>query len=165
VGLRARVPRWLNVMTALLMVVGGGGEARAQLKVTGDTGFGPLVDEALADARDRVFGVGGEVNVFLSKPKLALGAASFRNSARAPAPKDSWSCSPWPIRPSRWSKHHDKNTIQHPAVAVAAARLRSAHRSQRTPRRRMDHLEREARECERRDIRPRFARGAAGAGT
>ena len=45
----------------------------AEWKVTGDTGFGPLIDEALADIKDRVFGIGGEVNVFLPKPKLLLG--------------------------------------------------------------------------------------------
>jgi hypothetical protein len=46
----------------------------AQFKVTVDTGGSPLVSALLADGKDRVFGIGGEVNVFLPKPKLLLGA-------------------------------------------------------------------------------------------
>lgn len=44
-----------------------------QLKVTSDTGTGPIANELLAGAKDRVFGIGGEVNVFLPTPKLLLG--------------------------------------------------------------------------------------------
>ncbi len=46
----------------------------AQFKVTGDTGTGPIADELLAGDKDRVFGVGAEINVFLPKSKLLLGA-------------------------------------------------------------------------------------------
>jgi len=45
-----------------------------QFKVTSDRGTGPIADELLAGLKDRVFGIGGEVNVFLPKPKLVLGA-------------------------------------------------------------------------------------------
>jgi hypothetical protein len=45
----------------------------AQLKVTSDTGTGPIADDLLAGVKDRVFGIGGEVNAFLPKPKLLLG--------------------------------------------------------------------------------------------
>ena len=41
--------------------------------MTSDTG-GPLATAALASDKDRVFGVGAEVNVFLPKSKLLLGA-------------------------------------------------------------------------------------------
>jgi hypothetical protein len=44
-----------------------------QLKLTSDTGTGPIADELLAGIKDRVFGIGGEVNMFLPKPKLLLG--------------------------------------------------------------------------------------------
>jgi hypothetical protein len=46
----------------------------AEFKVTADEGAGPLVDEFFANNKDRVFGVGGEVSVFLPKPKLLLDA-------------------------------------------------------------------------------------------
>ena len=49
----------------------------AQFKVTADTGFGPVIDAVLADSKDRVFGVGGEVNVFLPQPKLLLGVRAL----------------------------------------------------------------------------------------
>lgn len=44
-----------------------------QFKVTSDTGSSPLITNLLAGDKDRVFGVGGEVNVFLPKAKLLLG--------------------------------------------------------------------------------------------
>jgi len=44
----------------------------AQMKVTSDTGTGPIADKLLAGIKDRVFGIGGEVNMFLPKPKLLL---------------------------------------------------------------------------------------------
>jgi hypothetical protein len=45
-----------------------------QFKVTGDTGTGPIADRLLAGIKDRVFGIGGEFNLFLPKPTLLLGA-------------------------------------------------------------------------------------------
>ena len=45
-----------------------------QFKVSADSGSGPLLDARLADGKDRVLGAGGEVNVFLPKAKLLLGA-------------------------------------------------------------------------------------------
>jgi hypothetical protein len=45
-----------------------------QMKATADQGTGPLANQLLAGAKDRVFGVGGEINVFLPKPRLLLGA-------------------------------------------------------------------------------------------
>jgi hypothetical protein len=45
----------------------------AQMKVTSDTGTGPIADELVAGLKDHVFGIGGEMNVFLPKPKLLLG--------------------------------------------------------------------------------------------
>ncbi len=44
-----------------------------QFKVTGDTGSGQAATTLLAGDKDRVFGVGGEVNVFLPTAKLLLG--------------------------------------------------------------------------------------------
>lgn len=44
-----------------------------QFKVTADSGSGPLADRLLAGAKDRVFAIGGEANVFLPKQKLLLG--------------------------------------------------------------------------------------------
>lgn len=44
-----------------------------QFKVSADSGAGPLLDPLLADGKDRVFGAGGEVSVFLPKAKLLLG--------------------------------------------------------------------------------------------
>jgi hypothetical protein len=59
--------------TAIPRITNVGVVYYTQLKVTADTGFGPLVDDVLANSKDRVFGIGGEVNVFLPKPKLLLG--------------------------------------------------------------------------------------------
>jgi hypothetical protein len=42
-----------------------------QFKTTADSG--PLLTPLLGGVKDRVFGIGGEVNVFLPKPKLLLG--------------------------------------------------------------------------------------------
>ena len=44
-----------------------------QFKVTGDTGSGQATTTLLAGNKDRVFGIGGEVNVFLPKAKLLPG--------------------------------------------------------------------------------------------
>jgi hypothetical protein len=45
----------------------------AQLKVSADSGIGPLADRLVAGRKDRVFGLGVEGSVFLAKPKLVLG--------------------------------------------------------------------------------------------
>ena len=45
-----------------------------QFKVSHDTGTGPLTTTLLAGIKDRVWGVGGEFNIFLPKAKLLLGA-------------------------------------------------------------------------------------------
>lgn len=46
----------------------------AQFKLTADKGTGPIADRLLTGNKDRVFGIGGEINMFLPKPKLLLGA-------------------------------------------------------------------------------------------
>jgi hypothetical protein len=45
----------------------------AQLKVSADSGIGPVADRLVAGRKDRVFGLGVEGSVFLPKPKLVLG--------------------------------------------------------------------------------------------
>jgi hypothetical protein len=60
--------------TPIPRVISIGAAYYGQLKVTSDTGTGPIADELLAGIKDRVFGIGGEMNVFLPKPKLLLGA-------------------------------------------------------------------------------------------
>lgn len=59
---------------ALPRIINAGVVYYAQFKVTADEVHDPIIDDVLADSQDRVFAVGGEVNVFLPKSKLLLGA-------------------------------------------------------------------------------------------
>jgi hypothetical protein len=59
---------------ALPRIITVGAVYYAEFKTTADEGGGPLLDEFFAGNKDRVFGVGGEVSVFLPKPKLLLDA-------------------------------------------------------------------------------------------
>lgn len=59
--------------TKIPMITNVGVVYYGQFKVTGDTGGSPLITGPLAGDKDRVFAVGGEVNVFLPKAKMLLG--------------------------------------------------------------------------------------------
>jgi hypothetical protein len=63
---------------ALPRIVTVGTVYYAEFKVTADEGGGPILDAFFADNTDRVFGVGGEVSVFLPKPKLLLDARAVQ---------------------------------------------------------------------------------------